>query len=187
MDVGGVENAGAILVWNGGAQLVGDRLPSAKLLADADPLDAGCGSFLLPASRSEVLQLIDVNADFVLDVIALDSNRLVSGLPRAGAAFVWPGGEFSGPGTPREPAAVLSAGSSAHDGLGALGPGGQGLRFADVTGDFRPDAIAGASRADLPGVEDAGAFYVWKGPLSSSTPFTALSPVLPMPLDRLGE
>jgi hypothetical protein len=185
MDVGGVEDAGAILLWNGGNELAGARPPAAKLLVDADPLDVGCGSFLVQASRGEVLQLVDANGDFVLDVVVLDSNRMVGGLPRVGAVFAWYGGGFSRSDEGREPSLTLSVAGSAYDGLGALGLGAQGLRFADVTGDLRLDAIAGASRADAQGVEDAGAFRVWKGPLSHNS--TQLSPLAPMPRDRLGE
>jgi hypothetical protein len=53
------------------------------------------------------------------------------------------------------------AGAVANDRLGQTG--GQGVQLGDVTGDGVFDLVVGASSADVGGVADTGAVFLWMG------------------------
>src|SRR5205814_1302736 len=53
--------------------------------------------------------------------------------------------------------------------------GGQGTRFADVTGDGIVDVVAGACNAKIKGVAAVGAIYVWQGGPTLTGPSSPLA------------
>ncbi len=97
----------------------------------------------------------DVTGDGVLDIVATASLADVGGVIDAGAIYVWAGGDFSS----GAPTATLSVPSAAP----ADQLGGDILRLADVSGDGVLDIIGVANRADIEGIADLGAVYVWNG------------------------
>ena len=128
------------------------------------------------------IQLVDVTGDGLLDVVAgstmadIDANN-------TGAIYVWEGGDALTPGggggfpAQPNPLAVLSVpGASENDMLGNYGGEGQSLLVSDVTGDGFLDIIASARSADIDGVQDTGAVYVWAGGPALST--TARAPAV---------
>ncbi|HEX6883849.1 MAG TPA: hypothetical protein VF530_10755 [Planctomycetota bacterium] len=140
----GVRDCGAIHVWAGGATLAGARTESALLVAPAP---------------TELLQLhgsslVDVTGDGVLDVVASSGFATVTGVANAGAAHVWAGGPGLR-GVPAPRATLSVPGADANDEF-TIG------RFADVSGDGILDLI-GSSRADVGGLVDLGAFWVFEG------------------------
>ncbi len=152
-DVAGVTNAGAIYVWKGGSSLSGSPMLLATLTVSvaSDALGTGTG---------QGIQLADVTGDGVLDVVAGTPYADVAGVIDVGAIYVWNGGSTLS-GTPAPVATLTVPGAVAGDGLGWAS--GQGIQFADVTGDGVLDVVAGAGGADLSGVMDVGAIYAWKG------------------------
>ncbi len=154
-DVGGVVNAGAIYVWEGGSKLGGSPAPRATLTV------SGAVAYdLLGTSRGQSIQLVDVTGEGVLDVIAGTSVADVGGVTDAGALYVWKGGSALR-GSPAPLATLTVSGAVAFDSLGDAYD--EGFQLADVTADGVMDVVAGARLADVAGVVDAGAVYVWQG------------------------
>ncbi len=172
--VAGVQYAGAIYVWRGGPTLSGAPAPLATLTVPGaivgDQLGYGSG---------QTIELADVTGDGVLDLVASAIYADVGGVSDVGAVYVWKGGTTLN-GSLAPLATLVVPGAVAGDSLGYIGPPkpwpyyniyGQGIRIADVTGDGLLDVIAGASFADVAGVWDTGAIYVWKGgPTLSGSP-----------------
>lgn len=149
--VGSSHHAGAIHVWEGGSGLKGTLLPSATL---ADPSGAGVG-------LGGVSHLLDLTGDGILDIVAVAFCATVGGVQCAGAIQLWEGGTgLSGPSPPK--AILVAPNPSPMERLGSAASRGA-LWFADVTGDGALDVVAGADEANVGGVKDAGAVYVWSG------------------------
>ncbi len=198
-DVGGVTDAGAIYVWQGGAALTGTPVPLATLTIPGaaaydwlgyvgDPWDSTY--FLFPG---QVGRIADVTGDGVADLVVGTSYADVGGVADAGAIYVWQGGA-SLTGTPAPLATLTITGAVASDQLGVLGDAGglsgQGIQVVDVTGDGLLDVVAGTTNADVGGVVDAGAIYVWQGGASlTGTPVPLATLTAPGAVvgDRLGD
>jgi FG-GAP repeat len=158
-DVGGVLNTGAIYVWRGGTALATGEPTFTLTVPGAAAFDR------LGDSSGKGVQLADVTGDGVLDVVAGADFADVGGVMNAGAIYVWRGGAALAPGGPTVTLAV--PGAAPLDLLGATS--GQGVQFEDVTGDGVLDVVAGAHFADVGGVTDAGAIYVWRGGAALAT------------------
>ncbi len=154
-DVGTVYDAGAIYVWRGGPTLTGSPAPLATLT------DPGARQYdRLGYVEGQGIQIGDVTGDGVLDVIAGSMRSTAGGVWNAGAIFVWSGGSaLSGSIAPLATLAVSSAVAYDHLGYGD----GVAIQLADVTGDAILDVVANTIDADVGGVTDAGAVYVWSG------------------------
>lgn len=150
-DVGGVTNAGAVHVWNGGG--VPTSAPSASLTVPAALAP------LIASGLGQGVRLGDVTGDGILDVVVASSRADVGGVQDTGAVFVFPGG--AGLVGALGPQAILAVpGATARDELGV--DRGEGLRLADVSGDGVLDVVAPALGADVDGVVDTGAVYVFE-------------------------
>ncbi len=157
-DVAGVSDAGAIYVWRGGATLVGSPAPLATLTVSGAGMSDQLGE--LPFGAGQGVQLADLTADGVLDVIAGSYLADVAGVQAAGAIYVWGGGSTLR-GAPAPLATLSNPAAVASDCLGYAFD--QGIQLADVTGDGVVDVIAGAVQADVAGRKDVGAIFVWNG------------------------
>jgi len=167
-DVGGVSDAGALFVWKGGATLTGTPAPDATLSVPGAV--AGDGLGLL--DNSQPFQLVDLDDDGLLDVVSGSSHVDIGPAVDAGAIYVW----MAGPGMSGsvDPSASLAVpGTQTNDLLGSSS--GEGVQFADVTGDGLIDVIAGSPTADVAGVINAGAVYVWSGSSLNGAPLATLS------------
>jgi hypothetical protein len=154
-DVGGVFNSGAVYVWNGGATLVGAKAPDATLF-----VPGAVTSDRLCANAGQGLLLGDVTGDGILDVIVGSSFVDLSSVVDVGAIYVWNGG--AGLSGSKGPDAALTVPAAvASDQLGSAA--GQAILLGDVTGDGILDVVGAANPADVGGVSNTGAFYLWKG------------------------
>lgn len=154
-DVGGVLNAGAVHVWAGTNALAGTLLPTATLSLPGAQANDRFGTSIAG------LLLTDVTGDGVLDVVASGFQVTVGGVAFAGAVAVWAGGAgLTGAPSPR--ATLTNPAPVDRDLFGALGSSRATL-VGDVTGDGLLDLVVGADRADIGGVVDAGAVWVWAG------------------------
>jgi hypothetical protein len=78
-------------------------------------------------------------------------------------------------------------GASASDQLGLAS--GQGVQLGDVTGDGILDVVGAAEFADVGGIADTGAIYVWKGGatlVGTPSPTATLTVPGAIALDQLG-
>jgi hypothetical protein len=171
---GGVMGSGAVYVFAGGDDMEGAPTPHATLI---DPAAVTFNSLGMAASQG--VQIADLTADGELDLLVGARLAEVGGVPTAGALFAFRGGS-SLVGTPA-PAPLNVAGASPDDQLGSQ------VLLADLTGDGRLEVLGGASGADVGGVVDAGAIYLWRGALfASSAPKATLAVPGALPNDRLG-
>ena len=134
--------AGVVYVWAGGSTLVGSPAPLATLRS---PIPSGW--IHLGMVSGSGIQVVVMTGDGV--------PGLCVGAREERTIDVWAGGRAL-IGTPL-PLATLTA-TVEYLGLGS----GQGVQIADVTGDGHVDVVAAASEADVAGVKDAGAIYVWE-------------------------
>jgi len=161
-DVGGVADAGGLWVWAGGPGLTGTPLPTASLAVSSAVAFTGLGY----TPDHQGLRLGDVTGDGLVDLVVAASKATVGGVLSTGAIYVWAGGPGL-VGALNESAALTVPGAASGDQLpyvlsGAVG-GGAGLILRDVSGDGTLDVVALTYRADVGGVVDAGAAYVWAG------------------------
>jgi FG-GAP repeat protein len=166
-DVGGVVDAGALFVWRGGVTLIGGQAPFATLT-----VPGAIASNKLGFADNQAVQLADVTGDDQIDVVASAQDADIAGVVDVGAIYVWKGGATLSGGV--SPLANLTVpGAVANDHLGQMS--GQGIALADLDDDRVLDVIAGAYQADVGGVVDAGAVYLWKGgaTLTGSPPLLA--------------
>jgi hypothetical protein len=132
------------------------------------------------------IQTVDVTGDGVLDIVT-GAKSADSGAPplNVGGVYVCAGG----PGLVGEvgPTAILTVpGAVGGDQLTSTSAG-QALVLSDVTGDGIPDLFAGAGFADINGVVNCGAIYLWKGPVvASGAPTRTLANPNAQIDDRLG-
>jgi hypothetical protein len=152
VDVGGVVDAGAIYVWQGGPSLSGTLDPLATLRVPG----AATGDWLA-RSFDQGFQLADITGDGELDVVAAAERADVAGVVNAGAVYVWVGGALTGT---LDPTATLRVPGAA---VGLADSPGQSVQFGDVTGDGLFDVVVAARFAEPGGVASAGAAFVWSG------------------------
>ncbi len=173
-DVGPVVNAGAVYVWEGGAN------PNATPFAELT-IPAAAPGDRLGWAAGQAIHLVDVVGDATLDLVILAQLSDEGGVLDAGAVHVWQGGPglFGGP-----PQATLAIPFAADgDQLGS-----SGIRFGDVTGDGIDDVVVGSSEADTSAV-NAGAVYVWAGGsglVGTPPPTATLTDSQAVAGDRLG-
>ncbi len=158
--VGGVPGVGAVYVWQGGSTLRGSLAPLATLT-----VPAAVSYDSLGVARGQGIQIVDVTGDRVSDLIVGAGQADIAGLTNVGAIHVWKGGSTLR-GSLAPYATLTIQGATAFDYLG--GTGGQGIQLADLTGDGLLDVVANTSLADIAGVKDSGAIYVWTGGLTLS-------------------
>ena len=151
----GTGNRGAVHVWEGGATLSGSPAPRATLTIPAGVNDDLLGNV---GTGGQGLLVADVTGDGIADLVVGASSQ---GFNDAGAVYVWAGGGAL-LGTPPPRATLRTPLGRPGDRLGDLGSR-QGIRVAEVTGDGQPDLVVGAPSADLGGVSDVGAVFVWAG------------------------
>jgi hypothetical protein len=149
-------DSGLICVWRGQVGLPSssaDGLLEASSPAAGDRLGHGAGNGI---------QLVEVTGDTTLDVVATAelADDPFGGLADVGVIYVWRGGP--GLASPVAQDFLLHAFGESGDRMGFAS--GQGVVVADVSGDGRPEIIAGAALADdgfsLP---DVGRVYLWDG------------------------
>jgi hypothetical protein len=172
---------GAIYVWAGGAGLTGTPAPLATLSVPG----AASGDRLGSASGAGI-QLADLDGDSILDILAGASNADVGGTADTGAIYLFSGG--AGLTGAVSPSATLSVpGAIAGDQLGLAS--GQAILVGELTGDGQLDVLAGAYAADVGGISDAGAVYLWAGGpglTGSVGPLATLALASPLASDELG-
>lgn len=144
-DIGGVVDAGAVYVWNGGA-LSGAVAPSATLRTASPAADDLLGGGPL------ALQLSDVTGDGLLDAFVSAPRADEGGIPDCGAIYLWSGADFSGT---TLPIATLRVPTSAT----LLGEP-SGYFLADLDGDAALDVLAGTP---------SGQLFSWRGGSWSGT------------------
>lgn len=110
----------------------------------------------------------DLNGDGIADLIVAAPLADV-GLSNNGAVYVFYGSDLplgvqSANGTNAD---LVLRGAGVGDGFGAC------VCAGDVNGDGADDLVVGANLVDGPGAADAGACYVFYGPLASATPISA--------------
>jgi hypothetical protein len=133
VDAGGIRDGGAILVWAGGPGLQGPVSETALLFVP------GANELLQLGDA----QVGDVTGDGLLDVVASSPRVTVSGVPNAGAAFVWAGGPaLTGALAPLATLAV--PGATSGDAFTT-----RGLRVADLDGDGVLDLLGSTSQGSL--------------------------------------
>ena len=173
------EDAGAVYVWRGGPTLVGLPALTATLHdPGASPDDQ------LGGATGLGIQFADVTGDGALDIVVGTHFADPGGVMDAGAITVWSGG-VNLAGTPAPAATLTIPGASPVDGL--CHGYGQGVFLGDVTGDGVRDVVGVAYFADVEGVEDAGALYLWQGgSVMTGTPTTTFAVPEASVMDRLG-
>ena len=180
----GVElpDIGALYVWHGRAGPWDTSEPTARLSAAAPH-----SGERMAHARLESVILGDVTGDDVLDVVSISHTASDGDQPEVGAAYVWQGGS-SLLGARTQYAHLLVPGASQNDRLGETQWTQLAFRLVDMTGDGVLDVLAGTSWADIGGVPDVGAFYLWKGGsgLESGTPTATFTVPGAASSDRLG-
>jgi hypothetical protein len=176
----GTVDAGAAVVWVGDPQITANGQYSSlpPFFASSPQADDRLGFV-----AGQGLELVDLTGDGTLDLVAGAQLADRAGVVDSGAVFVWRGG----PTLVSAPTlfTLSVTGAAVGDRLGQAV--GQGLWFDDVTGDGLIDLVAGASEADVAGVADAGAVYVWKGAANpSSAPTATLRALAPVAGDQVG-
>lgn len=156
-DVNGVQDAGALHVWAGGASLSGFAEPTARLVRAAPRPSDRIGH----TGFNEAVLFGDVTGNGALDVVASAPFATGDAGLLTGALFVWQGGAgLSGTVAPR---AVLE-GRFAQDQLGSSAFGrSNGFLLVDVTADGLLDVLTASTFADTPNAMNAGAGWLWKG------------------------
>ena len=166
---GAVSRAGAIGVWRGRPSLAGRVTPWTTLIA-SDP------------SNSDLLggnfDVLDVDSDGTLEIIELTPMADVGGIADAGAIHVWQPAARGGLQTPL--VRLVDSSASAGDQLG-----NGAVFYEDVDADGHADLVTSASLADVGGVFNAGAVFVWSSFLNSSGTAPSTSALtLPQPSER---
>jgi len=160
-DPGGLVDAGAAYVFRGELGLAGERTPWATLL---EPTPTAGSSFGIGTHL-----LADLDGNGRLDLVLGARAVTVAGVARAGAVFLWRGGSTL-QGTPAPSRILTRASPLALDRLGE-----NGIRLVDLRGTGQLDLLASTPFADVGGVSDAGATFLWSAPLlTSSSPATTL-------------
>ena len=145
-DPGGVNDAGALFVWAGGAGLVGTPVPSATLTASGASVSDGM----------YLLHCTDLTGDGLLDALGGSPGADIAA-PNAGALHLFTGGSGL-VGSVDRTATLFDPLAVSNDQLGQLW-----TLCGDVTGDGLLDVVASARLADPGFVVDAGAVYLWSG------------------------
>ncbi len=163
--IGAKTDVGAIYVWSGSTTPIGTPTACLKVL------DSVSGD-RLTRSSGQGIQLADVTGDGLLDIVAGATYATISRVTGAGAVYVWAGGSLLA-GIVAPTATLSVPGAQPNDWLGNIA--GQGVQIEDLTGDGVLDVLAATYVANVGGVADTGAIYVWTGgsTLSGRMPPTA--------------
>ncbi|MCB9763049.1 MAG: FG-GAP repeat protein [Alphaproteobacteria bacterium] len=165
--VGATQESSHILSPDGFVYVWLDLPPEGRSsLADADVIFQGIGGNQV----GRAIVGADVNGDTVTDLV-VSAHKDSTGGERAGALYVLSGPLTPGSLTPANTSAMLlgaSAGDRAGTSLASLG---------DIDGDGSEDLVVGAYFNDLGGV-DAGAAYVYTGPISGEGSLAAAAAIL---------
>ncbi len=185
--VGGVLEAGAIFVWAGGAGLSGTPAANAMLVRQ----DPQAGDLLGSPGGSRPLLSVDASGDGIRDVVVAAARATHPSIPgEAGGVFLFEGGPaLAGTRTPWASLVPVQGDAVTNVALGAFGAA-RGVLLEDVTGDGQADLVVRDPDADVSGVNEAGALYVWAGgPGLAGTPAprATLTAAAPKNRDRLGE
>lgn len=158
-DHNGITDSGAIHVWltagGGGGGGGGISLPNGSATLVLHDPSAMAGD-RIGSSYPQGIRFADITDDGVLDVIA-GSPTADTFLQDCGRLLIWEGGSFLSS-TPLARLEVFSA--SQNDQLTEATPG---FQLVDLTDDGVVDVLAGAQNADLFGVTNSGAIYLWAG------------------------
>ena len=167
-DLNGFLNAGAAVVWAGGAGLVGTVQPTATLV------DPSGGGVQYELSRGPGALFDDLDGDGVTDVL-LGSTK--------GGNLFWFRGGATMSGTPVPDGTF---GPYEHDYFASRS---REIDLVDVTGDGRRDLVIAANLADSGSTFDVGAIYVFDGAnlTGSPAPLATLSTSRSRTGDRLGD
>ena len=182
LDLGGVTDAGGILVWAGGAGLTGTPAPTATLMRPVPVMNDN----LAPAFGGWCC--CEVTGDTRMDIVAAAPRADVGGTADAGEALVWAGSAgLAGVAAPT--ATLRIPGATAGDALGQAGVIFAKVTCCDVTGDGVNDVVLPASNFDN-AVVDEGAVFVWRGGatlVATPPPLARLERTAPVVSDQLGE
>ncbi len=184
VDVGGVVNAGAGYVFGGGLPLAGAQVPIATLIIPGALAEDRLGS------AEPGVHIADLTGDGIPDLYAATPFADLGGVQDAGAGYVFAGGVgITGTVSPIATLTRPSVSVSDYFGGGVFSPRSPEATFADFTGDGVIDLVAGSTRIDVAGEEDAGAMFLWHGGagLTGSKPPDVSLAVTPHKDDRLGE
>ncbi len=147
----GVQNAGAIFVWEGAPGLSGIVSFTAR------------GRVETPSENDNVpsrgLYVEDLTGDGIADILAVSDRVDMGNVENVGAAYLWHGG--NGLRGAKCEDATLSAPSAVA--LGLIGTPSFPVVTGDVTGDGVRDVVIASSLARPDVMTDAGAFYLWAG------------------------
>ncbi|MCC7138016.1 MAG: FG-GAP repeat protein [Planctomycetes bacterium] len=155
VDVGGVADVGAVLVWRGGSGLSGTRTADATLAVTGGTANDRLGR-AVDEQATDAVRFGDVTGDGVRDVVAVAPDGDRPGLLDVGAAYVFTGG--AGLVGTRPPDATLRVPSPiVGDRLGA-----SGLWLVETTADLTLDVVVASRHADS-GAADTGALWVFAG------------------------
>ena len=172
-DFAGFHDVGAIYVFEGSRGFKGEVRPTATMVVPT----------IEPGENVSARWIADVDADGILDIVA--SARTGGGsVVDGGAILVYSSGALWGKNTPDAtllaPAALVAPGS-APDRMDIAA-------VADLTGDGKLDVLGHASTADVAGVADAGALYLFVGArgLQGEPAATVLAVPGAQPGDQLG-
>jgi hypothetical protein len=161
-DSGSLVDAGAAYVFRGEHGLTGERSPWATL---RDPNETSMSSF-----GYGFTVLADLDGSGGLDLVIGAQVDPVAGVARAGAVLLWRGGAAL-QGLPAASRVLTRSAPVASDRLGE-----GGARLVDFAGTGALTLVVGAPYADVGGVSDAGAVFLWNAPLlTGSLPETTLS------------
>jgi hypothetical protein len=145
MSYAGYFDSGGLLLFEGGPGLVGAPKQRAQLVNSA----GGIGWF------ARMIATVDLDEDGVLDVVSTSETASVGGVKGVGAIWVWLGG--AGLIGVTDPHATLTHGGVADDAMSGI------AQFHDLDGDGHLDVLGMAPWADVGGVADRGAFYLFSG------------------------
>ncbi len=143
----GATNTGALYLWKGGSALTGAKTPDAILVVTGGAFDDALGT--------NGLLLAELTGDSTLDVFSTSAGADGGG-SSAGAMYLWKGGSGL-TGSKAADAVMTITGPTSDDALGSQ------YRCEDVTGDGTKDVVAAVQTADIGGVADVGAIFVWNG------------------------
>ena len=157
-EVGGTANVGRILVFEGGAKMVGRPAPRATLQPASRDQDTQLGS--------AGLLLVDVTGDATCDVVAVTPGAHRGAVVGDGAVYVWTG-SASLRGAPAP--AVLRA-PTAQQGTTLGYDFGREVSIANVVGSAKLDIVVAAPLREHDGLDRAGEIFVWAGGMLTGTP-----------------
>ena len=157
--VAGLDEAGAVYVWESSTNPSGD--PDRILAVPGTTGDEHLGDI---AGKGQGIQCVDVSGDGICDVIVASDQFRPGDDDETGAIYVWLGRPIDDTdgGGPLPPTATLHV-PWAHEHFELFLAGEIGVQCVELTGDGILDIVTASSRADEHGIPDSGAIYLWAG------------------------